>query len=94
MSPMIYIYNQDERSHHIPCGMISFNVSEVGNVLFKMADVAIAVIGRTIVGRRSIGLIGLKFIDFVTRQSWIPHTLLTTSLTRQICELHTLELHC
>ena len=70
---------RDVKSQHILCDVIVFSISEVGNVLFDMADSAIIVLGRTVMSRRSIGL---KLIGFVKRQSWVPNILTPTPLSR------------
>ena len=56
-----------KRSQHISCVVIASKVSEVGKVLFDMADVAVVMLCGTGMRRRSIGLIGLKLIGFVKR---------------------------
>ena len=50
---------RDKKSQHMPCVVIVSNVSDIGNALFDMIDVATGVLGRTSVRRRSIGLIAL-----------------------------------
>ena len=76
------------RSQQIPCVVITRDVSEGGDILLEMEDVADVVLGRTTVRRRSIGL---NLIGFVKRQSWVPIIPPPTRLTRQACKLRVLE---
>ena len=47
---------RNAKSQHILCVVITLDVSEAGNVMFAMADVAVAMLDRIVVGRRSISL--------------------------------------
>ena len=53
---------KDTKSQHIMCVVITFDVSEAGNILFDMTDGDVAVFGRIIASRR---IIYLKLIGFV-----------------------------
>ena len=79
------------RSHIIPWVVIVFDVSEVGNIVFDITDASAGVLVRADVRRRIIGLISLKLIGFLERQSWVSRIPLSTHLTRQLCKLRAFE---
>ena len=71
--------------------MITCDVSEGGDILLDMENVADVVFDRTTVRRRSIGL---NLNSFVKRRSWVPSIPPSIRLTRQTIGQRMPALYC